>query len=272
MAEGYNIPELNSLDSMEGVDLELKLQQKFKNLLQDPDTDYSEILSRADLVQYDEDGHTGGAWWQANHGRMLDKLRPGTIMYEKLPSEIVELFKTSLSESTLCDLGSAGAKMDWLASAYNASLYISVDKFPNGLREVGEPIDPTIARMEIRRVRDMSNTNSDEKFPDLPLPTLHIRADMLDFLSRLKNSSANVVINGIDGDIIPPEEYHQALAVELLRVVKDGGLIFGNNSTCLGILRRMIDGNIELQRRFEIIDQNRHKLGVGGVVVIHKIK
>lgn len=234
-----------------------------KNFLQEPVADYNEIISQAGRIEFDESGSTGGAWWQTNHGRMLDDL---VFRQDRLNEETLQLFRRAISGKILCDLGSAGSRMDYLANAFSAGLYIDVDKFPGGHRNT--PIDPTVGRSEIREFREFTFDGTGKL--EGVLPEIHVRADMLDFVSRLKDSSVNIMINGIDGEIIPSAEYHELLAKELLRVLNDDGLIFGNNSSCLVSLHKMISKDVELQKHFEIIDPKIHSLGVGGVVVIHK--
>ena len=236
---------------------------EIKDFLQEPIEDYSEIISQVGRIEFDESGSTGGAWWQTNHGRMLDDL---VYRHDRLSEETLQLFRRAISENILCDLGSAGGRMDYLANAFSAGLYIDVDKFPGGHRST--PIDPTLGRAEIREFREFAFDGKGKL--EGVLPEIHVRADILDFVSRLRDSSVNIMINGIDGEIIPSTEYHELLAKELVRVLKDDGLIFGNNSTCLVFLHRMISKDTELQKHFEIIDPKIHNLGVGGVVVIHK--
>lgn len=279
--EKYDIPEPNSLDSMEGIDYDKKgpdeeiangnksekqtIAPELKDLIQEPAADYEDIISLASRVDYDESKSTGGAWWQANHGRMLDNL-----VYEpnRIDKEVMQLFKKSISGNTLCDLGSAGGRLDYLANTLSAGIYISVDNFAGG-QSIKELIDQTVDKPRTREFREPTFDGTIGNLEGV-LPILDVRADMLDFVSRLKDSSVNIMINGIDGDVIPPKEYHELLAKELLRVLKVDGLIFGNNSDCLNILNRMISNDTELQKHFEIIDPKKHRLGVGGVVVIHK--
>jgi hypothetical protein len=237
---------------------------ELEDFLQEPTIDYREIISKAHQI-YNESGSTGNAWWQANHTRMLDNL---VYRQERIDKKVLQLFQQAVSGNTLCDLGSAGGKLDHLAKALSAGLYIEVDKFPRGQNDE-RPIDSTIGKVEMREFREPTYDGTIGKL-EAVLPEIHVRADMLDFVSRLKDSSVNIVINGIDGSIIKPKEYHELLAKELLRVVRDNGLIFGNNSNCLDILQAMINKDSDLKERFEIIDPKKHNLGVGGVRVIHK--
>jgi hypothetical protein len=60
---------------------------------------------------------------------------------------------------------------------------------------------------------------------------------MLDFVSRLRDGSVNFVINGIDTWVIDHPEYDNALADEIERATKIGGVAFGMNSNALWLLR-----------------------------------
>lgn len=60
--------------------------------------------------------------------------------------------------------------------------------------------------------------------------------DMLTVASKLPNASVNVVINGIDSNIITEIEYHRAMAAEIARITEPGGLVFGDRSTALSYL------------------------------------
>lgn len=130
-------------------------------------------------------------------------------------------FAERLRGSVLIDVGGGLSSMQDFSIDYGVSTYVCVDRFGQ-TRE--SPVDP-------RRPEQESD----------PTDTLHaivVKADMLDFLSHLKDRSANLVINGIDLNIVPDSKYHEALANELARVVKPGGIIFGDHSEALNVLKR----------------------------------
>ena len=74
------------------------------------------------------------------------------------------------------------------------------------------------------------------------LHKLSVKADMLDFVARMRDDSANFMLNGIDFASVPgSERYHEVLAQELVRATKPGGLVFGINATVDHIWREMSD-------------------------------
>lgn len=56
------------------------------------------------------------------------------------------------------------------------------------------------------------------------------KGDMLTVLARLPSACANITVNGIDRALIKNQEYHKALAHEIERVVRPGGIVFGFQS------------------------------------------
>lgn len=89
---------------------------------------------------------------------------------------------------------------------------------------------------------------------------MQIRADMLDFVSRIKDSSVNIVINGIDEYIISVKKYHEALAQEIFRVTKKNGVIFGNRSNCLVVALKSIKNDPLLKSQYEIIKETETEI------------
>ncbi len=57
---------------------------------------------------------------------------------------------------------------------------------------------------------------------------IRVPADMLDFVARIPdNSIDNFLMAGIDGAILPNEEYQEFLTREIVRATRLGGIIFG---------------------------------------------
>ena len=113
-----------------------------------------------------------------------------------------------------------------LAKQCGATTYVSVDRF-----HPGEP-DP------LRSLREETLDGLHE---------IEVCADMLDFLTHIKDNIGNFAINGIDELVIPNQAYRQALAQELIRVTRKGGIIFGINSD---IPLNMFSGGEKAQLRF----------------------
>lgn len=144
---------------------------------------------------------------------------PGMIETE----EERKWFAERLRGRTLIDLGGGQSSMQDFAADYGASTYVCVDRYGQTRESPVDPLHP-----------------EQESDPTENLHEIAVKADMLDFISRLKDRSANLTINGVDLFIIGNRDYHEALARELVRVVGDEGIIFGDYSEALKVLNRNI--------------------------------
>lgn len=112
-----------------------------------------------------------------------------------------------------------------LAETMGASGYVAVERFflsdDSGVYST-DPEKNLLDRVDDRLLR----------MPEQMRMAL-VQADMLDFLSRLPDGSANICINAIDCFVIPSDSYHRALSTEISRVVPAGGVAFGINAQCL---------------------------------------
>ncbi|KKT20830.1 MAG: hypothetical protein UW05_C0026G0006 [Candidatus Giovannonibacteria bacterium GW2011_GWC2_43_8] len=136
---------------------------------------------------------------------------------EKYPEDY-RFFQEKLKVDILIDLGGGrGTNMKYFARTFGVRTYIDVERYLS--KDL--PVDP---------FKDLS-----EKFVDQPenMQILVVQADMLDFISRLPDNFANFNLNGIDSLVIEDPEYHYALAKELVRTTKKGGIVFGINSDAL---------------------------------------
>lgn len=227
-----------------------------EDFLQEPSSDYSRIIKQASENEF-EDRHV----LRANHSSPWSFYDGIEDLQDRADPKILELFKNTISGNTLCELGGASGRMETLAATNNAGLYINIDKYPSGTKDDGSPIDPTIGHVVHNKYEDRL---TGAVLIEGVHATMSVRSDMLDFVSRLKNESVNIVINGIDGDLIPVKEYHKSLAEEILRVTKENGVIFGNGSACLTILCNLIQSDSLLSAKYQIIKRDK------GVVVIYK--
>jgi hypothetical protein len=164
------------------------------------------------------------------------------------------LMKAKLVGGTLIDLGGGIAShMRALVKQFEASEYINVDHNP---AQPSDPLRPT----------------TDEQ--DEALRVLQVNSDMLKFLARMRDASAQFTINGIDEFIIGDSEYHQALARELVRATKQGGLIFGVNSMVYHHLKPFIEGkSAQLKKvnwKWAELDETRLDL-MGNPFIFEKI-
>ncbi|OGF23390.1 hypothetical protein A2Y83_02410 [Candidatus Falkowbacteria bacterium RBG_13_39_14] len=132
-----------------------------------------------------------------------------------------EKFKPGQFES-LIDLG--GGTMPTMAKFAETSkseFYINVEKnWPDE-----NPINPK---------KDIADKRDKEEY--LKMQYVVVKDDMLDFISKIPDNSANFTINGINYQIIKNQKYHKALAQELVRATKEGGIIFGVQSDVFNYL------------------------------------
>lgn len=130
------------------------------------------------------------------------------------------LLREHLQDSVLIDLGAgSGHFVKQIARKYKVGTYILVDR--DSGHEPSEPPNPQTA---------ISNVQFEDQ------QRISVKADMLDFIARLRPNALNFTLNGIDRIIIDNIKYHEALAQELLRVAQKGSLIFGVDSHALEIL------------------------------------
>jgi hypothetical protein len=225
-------------------------------LLQEPTRDYSWLINEADRNVFDDRSAL-----QANHSSPWSSYnkvegRPGQADHK-----LLELFERTIPGNILCELGGASGRMELFTASNNAELYLNVDKYPRGTKKDSTPINPGVGSVRKAKYRD---TITDTVYLEGVHLIMGVRADMLDFVSRIKDASVNVVINGIDGDLIPVEEYHESLAKEILRVTKENGIIFGNNSSSLNIICERIQADPLLGSHYDIVKKEQ------GVIVIYK--
>ena len=146
-------------------------------------------------------------WW-------MDLTRPEHSKYLPLEQEgwgkQIELFREKLNGEVLVDPG--GGNLPFFASHFGARAYIGVNRsFNTQVNTIGS--DRIIDR---------------EKEGDTDL--IILEGDMLEFVSRINSDSVNFVMNGVDFSIIQDERYNQAIAKEMIRATKPGGLIFGRSA------------------------------------------
>lgn len=160
------------------------------------------------------------------------KFPPSDANYSIIWSEVIntenenavrDFLRRHLSGQVLIDFGGGTSAMSNLASEFGCSIYVNVDRAPYGEEEKPNPLVPAYHR----QVGDTMN--------------LHVHADMLDFISRVKENSVNCIINGIDVIIVDDSKYHEALAREMIRVTKKGGLIFGTTSYALDQINSWVE-------------------------------
>ena len=173
---------------------------------------------------------------------------------------ISEIFNTALPGSVLCDLGGYNGKTEYVAAGHNVSLYINVDRYPRGLDD-NTPTDSLKGEL-----RKEAYVIQGQTLIEGIHNVISVRADMLDFVSRLRDGSVNITVNGIDADVIPIKKYHESLATEILRVTKHQGIVFGHMSyPLLGYIVKLIEQNSESTKEFQIVYNAE-----GTVVILRK--
>jgi hypothetical protein len=238
---------------LEGEKQEPKRLFDLKDFLVEPKTDYTDLIEKA-KKDWDESmkyaGLYDGAGLNASYADVMAYgllVKPEEVIknkkYIQKKEEVRAFLKDKLKGKILVDLGSGmgfirGALMpeSWggkssmqkIAQELNASVCIGVDKYTYNCEcAIGKPTDPSVDLARKEEVEEGTQT-------------VLVSADMLDFLSRLPDSSVCITINGVDSRVIKNEEYHRALAKEIERVVGKNGVVFGVNSSSLSIINRAI--------------------------------
>lgn len=165
------------------------------------------------------------------------------------------LFQEHLPNSTLIDLGSGLGFMERIAHKYKLGTYIRVDRNSGYPDEDILPPNPQIA------IQDIVIAG---------LQRMRVKADMLDFVARLRPNTINFTLNGIDLLIIENVRYHEALAREILRVAQNGSLIFGVDSHALELLSRHADAENSGLKEYPVDALPEMSIGRGRVFEVVK--
>ncbi len=131
--------------------------------------------------------------------------------------EVIAYLEGKLKDQVIIDLGPANSFSPPVKIGKGA--YIGVEKF--NISEKA-PLNPSVSL-------------SDRTYPQIGR-IIVVKADMLDFVSRVQNESGNYFISGIDGFIIRSKDYLQELAREIARSTRVGGVVFGVDSAVLSML------------------------------------
>ncbi|MFA4852106.1 MAG: hypothetical protein WC924_02230 [Candidatus Gracilibacteria bacterium] len=127
----------------------------------------------------------------------------------------IEFFRQHLSGQNLIDLGGGTGSMGEVATGLNSGVYVNVERAPFESSEITNPLVPIFSESKNNFLQ------------------MGVHSDMLDFVSRMKDSVGNFTINGIDTIIVNDMHYNRALAHEMIRATRKGGLIFGTSSDAL---------------------------------------
>lgn len=150
---------------------------------------------------------------------------------ERYLSEVVPLLRGYLERRPVVDLGGGWHEnMRKMLVALHASAYINIDRFLQFRAALmsGE-YTPELPLDLYANTREQTGGPVRENNTQL----ITVKADMLDFVSRMPTGSANITVNGIDSMIIHSPRYTTAFAQELGRVALPGGIVFGVRSEVL---------------------------------------
>lgn len=186
---------------------------------------YQEVIRNAEEVTRDFNTPHSDHW-----DRLSDRPDFSEEQIEQA-REAREFFRTKLKGGIVVNLGGWKSPFVKILGKEGPKEVINVDKHMHykwdidGYWERREKDEPDIP-IDSNRV-DLEENLSDGR------RVKYVRADMLDFISQLPDNSVNIEIDGIDFNVIAHREYHQALAREIIRVLKKGGIVFGNVTSVL---------------------------------------
>ncbi len=78
-------------------------------------------------------------------------------------------------------------------------------------------------------------------------PVEYINEDLLRFVSKIPDNSANFLISGIDEDVLRDSEYRKRLMAEIMRATKQGGLVL-NYHGALDLSPRSADSSFQAHK------------------------
>jgi len=147
-----------------------------------------------------------------------------------------EFFRSKLKGEILVDCGGGREEfMKKLAVEWGAGAYLNLDgqlqayDKSSNWQEYSEPF-PGVDGARIFSMRFRSPNREGET------EIQGIDGDMLRVVARFPDNSVNYVLNAIDNDIILVGDYWRALAAEIERTTKTGGVVFGYNNLLLNHL------------------------------------
>jgi hypothetical protein len=156
---------------------------------------------------------------QSNDNRSVAELRE-----IKVATKIRDYLRTKLKDDILIDLGGGYGRMFFAAEDLGVGTYINVDKMITHQTDYN-PFEAVCNHFQESLIKDLGGE-------ELKARRINVAADMLFFLTLLPDNSVNIAINGIDRTIVD-SKYSKALANEIIRVTKKGGVILGTNSDAL---------------------------------------
>lgn len=268
MEKYYGIPEKNSLDSMEGIQPETEIEERFKI--------HPEILSR--LSQEDREKVDGSL---LKNITPVEEIIPGANvenlptfennigssekvpgrsdpiytpysdyaieLVSKLDKETLEKIRESFKDKVIVDIGAGRFSKGYdLACYLNAKGYIAVEPFNDSY------LFEFMLNQKDKKGRKIKSSTSFKKDTITESIPLNIVAeDGVSFLKRLPDNSAVVFTFGIEeGAVICDEQYIQKLKDEASRVsIREGYILTANSLVYMpkGTVAREIFASRDIQ-------------------------
>ena len=160
-----------------------------------------------------------------------DRDRKGTERFQPADyKKVLPYLQDRLQEGLLIDLGgnlSKSGTIVQLAKKCGARVYINVDTdYVPENAPVGEKYNPYVGKKREEKEYSLLSEEENKRI----MEAIDVQADILNFIARLPDNSANFTLNGIDSHIIETGAYWDALEQEITRTAKIGGVIFGYGS------------------------------------------
>jgi len=215
--ENYNIPEKNSLDSMEGVG-----QLPKENTDEDPDRRENVIELKKLASQYKQFCFRYGNRMFSGTVNNLEELQQaeGDIDWSKGKYDDDEYFEEMLAHPAFTEkINSSDVVVD-IGNGGNLALRIDADFLKrNGFKGKVIGVDPF--------------QNEDEINTSLGVHTEAIKKDGLSYLLEQADKSQNVLCSNLEYEIIDNKQYAKALVEEIFRVLPDDGVFICIHSNAL---------------------------------------
>lgn len=131
----------------------------------------------------------------------------------------IDTLKPILEGRTLVNL--AGFDLDGVAEVLGVDTLLYINLYQPGLSETPE-------------IRS-------EQHPEFHNAVLRIglKAEMLDFVCKMPDGSADFTINGVDSALIGHQPYRDRLFQEIARATRSGGVVFGVNTTHMSMFEKL---------------------------------
>jgi hypothetical protein len=131
----------------------------------------------------------------------------------------IDTLKPILEGGTLVNL--AGFDLDGVAEVLGVDTLLYINLYEPRLSEapqIRSDLDPEFDKEVLR---------------------IGLKAEMLDFVCKMPDGSADFTINGVDSALIGHEPYRDRLFQEIARATRSGGVVFGVNTTNMMMFKKL---------------------------------